>query len=328
MIYIKNEDNRPQFNLALEQYVFDSLKQFDEIFLLWINEPSIIVGKHQNTIEEINLDYIKDNDINVVRRLSGGGAVYHDYGNLNYTIISKSKDTSAFNFEAFTQPVIEVLAELGIEAKFMGRNDITIDGRKFCGNAQYMRRQRVLHHGAMLFDTDLDVLEQALKVSKDKIVSKGIKSVRSRVTNIKDHLKDDIDVEDFKQLLLNHMFKGDRGIQEYKLTEDDYAKIEKLMEERYNTWEWNFGGSPGFNIEKSNRYPSGKVETQIDVKDGIIQNIKFYGDFFGSGELSDLEEKFKGIKYREMEINEVLDSVDIGYYFSGIDKDDLIACII
>ncbi|GMG97913.1 lipoate--protein ligase [Tepidimicrobium xylanilyticum] len=328
MIYIRNDDNRPQFNLALEQYVFDNLDQFDEIFLLWINEPSIIVGKHQNTIQEINLDYVRENNINVVRRLSGGGAVYHDYGNLNYTIISKSKDTSAFNFEAFTKPVIEVLAKLGIKAEFTGRNDITIDGKKFCGNAQYMKKGKVLHHGAMLFDTDLEVLEKALKVSKDKIESKGVKSVRSRVTNIKDHLKEDITIEDFKQLLLEHMFKGNKEIKEYKLTEEDYANINKLMEERYATWEWNFGSSPDFNIEKSRRFSSGKVETKIDVQEGIIKGIKFYGDFFGSGEISDVENKLVGIRYKEDEISSILDTIDIGYYFSGMTKDDIMTCII
>jgi len=327
MIYIKNDDNRPQFNLALEQYVFDSLDEFDEIFLLWINEPSIIVGKNQNTIEEINLDYIKENNINVVRRLSGGGAVYHDYGNLNYTIISKSKETSAFNFEAFSQPVIEVLAELGVKAEFTGRNDITINGQKFCGNAQYMKKGKVLHHGAMLFDTDLTVLGEALKVSQDKIASKGVKSVRSRVTNIIDHLEEKITVEDFKELLLNHMFKG-IGIKEYKLTEEDYKNINKLMEERYNTWEWNFGESPKFNIEKSRRYPAGKVETKINVEDGIIKSMKIYGDFFGGGEISTIEDKFKGVKYKEDEIRKVLDNIDIDYYFVKISKEELLDCII
>lgn len=328
MIYIKNNDNRPQFNLALEQYVFDSLDQFDEIFLLWINEPSIIVGKNQNTIEEINLDYIRENNINVVRRLSGGGAVYHDYGNLNYTIISKSNETSAFNFEAFSQPVIEVLAKLGVKAEFTGRNDIVIDGRKFCGNAQYMKKGKVLHHGAILFDTDLNVLGKALKVSKDKIESKGVKSVRSRVTNIIDHLEEKITVEDFKQLLLDHMFQGDTEIKEYKLTEEDYANINKLMEERYSTWEWNFGESPEFNISKSKRFAAGKVETKIHVEEGIIKDMKFYGDFFGGGEISNVEEKFKGIKYKEDEIEKVLDEIDIGYYFSGISRDEIIQCII
>lgn len=328
MIYIKNDDNRPQFNLALEQYVFDNLNQFDEIFLLWINEPAIIVGKNQNTIEEINLDYVKENNIHVVRRLSGGGAVYHDLGNLNYTIISKSKGSSSFNFEAFSKPVIEVLDKLGVKAEFTGRNDITIDGKKFCGNAQYMKRGKVLHHGAILFDTDLTVLSKALKVSKDKIESKGVKSVRSRVTNIIDYLDEKITVEDFKQLLLEHMFKKDSKIKEYKLTEEDYANVNKLMEERYSTWEWNFGKSPKFNISKSKRFPAGKVETKIYVENGRINELKFYGDFFGGGEISDIEEKFKGIKYKEDEIEKVLNTIDVGYYFSGISKDELMQCII
>ena len=179
----------------------------------------------------------------------------------------------------------------------------------------------------MLFDTDLTVLGEALKVSQDKIASKGVKSVRSRVTNIIDHLEEKITVEDFKELLLNHMFKG-IGIKEYKLTEEDYKNINKLMEERYNTWEWNFGESPKFNIEKSRRYPAGKIETKIDVKDGIIKSMKIYGDFFGGGEISAVEDKFKGVKYKEDEIEKVLDSIDIGYYFAKITKKELLDCII
>ena len=274
MIYIRNNDNRPEFNLALEEYVFKELTQFEEIFLLWVNKPAIIVGKNQNTIEEINLDYIKENDISVVRRLSGGGAVYHDYGNLNYTIISKNDDSVAFNFEAFSKPVIEVLDSLGVKAEFTGRNDIVIGEQKFCGNAQYMQKDRVLHHGAILFDVDLNVLTNALKVSKDKIESKGIKSVRSRFTNVVDHLDEKIDVEKFKELLLDHIFENTE-IKEYKLTEEDYEKINKLMEERYATWEWNFGKSPKFNIHKKERFKGGRVESKIDVEDGIIKNIQF-----------------------------------------------------
>mgnify|MGYP000891466782 FL=1 len=329
MIYIKNDDHRPQFNLALEQYVFDNLTEYEEIFLLWITKPTIVVGKNQNAIQEINLDYVKENNINVVRRLSGGGAVYHDYGNLNYTIIStKNNKSTAFNFAAFSQPVIKVLEKLGIKAEFTGRNDLTIDGKKFCGNAQYSHKDRILHHGAMLFDTDLNVLSNALKVSKDKIESKGVKSVISRVTNIKDHLKNDIDIEDFKKLLLDHMIETNEDLQEYKLTEKDYNNINKLMEDRYNTWEWNFGHSPDFNIEKSKRFKSGKVETKIRVEDGLIKGIKFYGDFFGSGELADIEGKFIGLKYKEEEIRKVLNTIDIGYYFSGITQDDIIDSII
>lgn len=327
MIYIKNEDNRPQYNLALEEYAFTQLEQFDEIFLLWINGPSIIVGKNQNTIEEINLDYTKENNINVVRRLSGGGAVYHDLGNLNYTITSKGNNTVAFNFEEFTKPVLEVLKELGVEAKFTGRNDIVIGEQKFCGNAQYMSKDKVLHHGAMLFDVDLTVLTNALKVSKDKIESKGIKSVRSRVTNIIEHLKEKITVEDFKELLLNHMMEI-YDIEEYILTEEDKKNIEKLMEERYNTWEWNFGSSPEFNIHKADRFAGGKVETKIEVDGGIIKNIKFYGDFFGVKDISDIENKLTGIKYREEDIREALSDMDLASYFARITEDEIIKIII
>ncbi len=327
MIYIKNNDNRPQYNLALEEYVFTQLEQFDEIFLLWINEPSIIVGKNQNTIEEINLDYTKENNIHVVRRLSGGGAVYHDLGNLNYTITSKGNNTVAFNFEEFTKPVLEVLSELGVEAKFTGRNDIVIGEQKFCGNAQYMSKDKVLHHGAMLFDVDLTVLTNALKVSKDKIESKGIKSVRSRVTNIIEHLEDKITVEDFKELLLNHMMEI-YDIEEYILTDEDKKNIEKLMDERYNTWEWNFGSSPEFNIHKAERFTGGKVETKIDVDGGIIKNIKFYGDFFGVKDITDIENKLEGIKYKEEDIKATLSEIDLPSYFARITEEEILKIII
>ncbi len=179
----------------------------------------------------------------------------------------------------------------------------------------------------MLFDTDLNVLSKALKVSKDKIESKGVKSVRSRVTNIKDHLKEDISIEDFKQLLLDHMIETHK-LTEYKLTEEDYEKINKIMEERYATWEWNFGYSPEFNIEKSKRFTSGKVQSKINVDEGIIKSIKFYGDFFGTGDVSELEEKLVGIKYKEDEISKVLDDIDVGYYFAGISKEELLSLII
>lgn len=327
MIYIKNDCNKPQFNLALEEYVFNYLDEFDEIFLLWINEPTIVVGKHQNTIEEINTKYVRENNINVVRRLSGGGAVYHDLGNLNYTIISKNEGSNGFDFKTFSQPVIEVLAQLGVKAEFTGRNDIVIDRKKFCGNAQYMKKGRILHHGAMLFDVELDVLSKSLKVSQDKIVSKGVKSVRSRVTNIKDHLKEDITIGDFKDLLLKHMFKDKEDMEVYELTEEDLENINKLMEERYMTWDWTYGESPEFNIRKNRRFPSGNVEILIDVDNGYIKDIKFYGDFFGHGELKDVEEKLIGTRYNGDDIDKVLKDIDVGYYFSGISHDELLESI-
>ena len=207
MIYYISKTHDTAFNIALEEYCFKKLKDEDEIFLLWINEPSIIVGKYQNTIEEINTEYTREKGIHVIRRISGGGAVYHDLNNLNYTIISnRDKGQEGFNFKEFSKPIIETLAELGVKAEFTGRNDLEIDGQKFCGNAQAYIKDRVMHHGCLLFNVDFSALGDALKVSKDKIESKGVKSVRSRVTNILPHLKTPITVEEFGDKIMEKIY--------------------------------------------------------------------------------------------------------------------------
>ena len=207
MIYYISKTHDTAFNIALEEYCFKNLRDEDEIFLLWINEPSIIVGKYQNTIEEINTEYTREKGIHVIRRISGGGAVYHDLNNLNYTIISnRDKNQEGFNFKEFSKPIIETLAELGVKAEFTGRNDLEIDGQKFCGNAQAYIKDRVMHHGCLLFNVDFSALGDALKVSKDKIESKGVKSVRSRVTNILPHLKTPITVEEFGDKIMEKIY--------------------------------------------------------------------------------------------------------------------------
>ena len=224
MKYIINHSNDTAFNIALEEYAFKHLLDEDQIFLLWINKPSIIVGRHQNTIEEINRDYVRENGIEVVRRISGGGAVYHDLNNLNYTIISKEDENKAFDFKSFSTPVINTLAELGVKAEFTGRNDLEIDGKKFCGNAQAYINGRIMHHGCLLFDVDLSVLANALKVSKDKFESKGVKSVRARVTNIIDELPEKITVEEFRDLLLEYMKKEYPEMTEYVFQMKNWLK--------------------------------------------------------------------------------------------------------
>ena len=205
MKYIVNNSNDPANNIALEAYAFKELTDIDEIFILWINEPAIIIGKHQNAIQEINKEYTDAHGIHVVRRLSGGGAVYHDLNNLNYTIISNKSEEGAFDFKTFSKPVIDTLATLGVEANFTGRNDLEIDGKKICGNAQAYAKGRMMHHGCLLFDVDMSVLASALKVSKDKIESKGVKSVRARVTNINSELPEKMTVLEFKDAILNQM---------------------------------------------------------------------------------------------------------------------------
>jgi lipoate-protein ligase A len=328
MIYIINESTNPYFNLALEEYVLTYMPEDQQYFMLWQNEPSIIVGTGQNTAEEINPEFVKRNRIHVVRRLSGGGAVYHDLGNLNFTFIVNRAGYRAFDFQRFTDPIIRTMHKLGISSVFNSRNDLVIEGKKFSGNAQYVRKDRLLHHGTLLVNSNLDDVEKALAVSEDKIKSKGIKSVRSRVTNIRKYLGENIPIGHFKGLLLWYMFQEDRHIEEYRLTEEDLKRVRKIMLDRYVKWNWNFRAFSEFNIKRSHRFGKGKVELRAGVVDGRIKRCKFYGDFFGHGDLSEFEKKLIGHRYEKPEIKDVLELLDINHYFNGISKKGLLSLMV
>lgn len=328
MIYIQSKKNDPRYNTALELYAFETLAKNDDVFLLWINEPCIVVGKNQNTTEEVNQKYCDDNNIKIVRRVSGGGAVYHDLNNLNYTIISNGRSGEAFDFKSFSQPVIEALNSLGVKAEFTGRNDLEIEGQKFCGNAQYVRSGRIMHHGCLMFDVDTSVLSEALKVSKDKIESKGIKSVRSRVTNIKEHLKNkEMTVKDFSDALTKYMNEK-FNMKEYTLTETDEKAIEKIQNEKNNSWDWVYGKNPEFNIKRNRRLKTGKIEANIQVDENIISEIKFYGDFFGVMDVADIAQKLIGVKYTKKDVTAVLSKEDINSYFLGATLEEVVDIIV
>ncbi len=328
MINIVNTSKDPHFNLALEEYALHYLDPANDYVIIWQNEPSVIIGRNQNTVEEINAEFVKKHQINVVRRLSGGGAVYHDLGNLNYTLIVSSDEDVAGSFRKFTEPVIEVLRSLGVPAEFSGRNDIVIDGKKFSGNAQYWSKNRLLHHGTLLFNSDLAVVQEALNVQTDKLHSKGIKSVRSRVTNIYPYLKTPLSIEEFKTILLEHLLKGESGdSKEYILGEKDLAVIQELMDKRYLLWEWNYGHSPAFDFEKTRRYPGGQLSLKLNVKGGKIQDIRIFGDFFGKRNAAELTEMLIGQQYREEVIRSLLSTIDFEEYFTAISRDNFIECL-
>lgn len=327
MIYLEPKGNDPRYNTAFELFAFEEIAEKDDVFILWINEPCIVVGKNQNTYEEINQTYCDEHGIHIVRRISGGGAVYHDLNNLNYTIISNNSE-NPFDFKAMSQPVIETLAEMGVKAEFSGRNDLLIDDQKFCGNAQYIRGKRVMHHGCILFDVDISVLGDALKVSKDKIESKGKKSVRARVTNIKNHLEDQsITTEDFKNLLKDYMNKH-YNMTDHELTEEEEAKVQEIKRTHNDSEEWIYGRNPDFTTKRARRLTSGKVEAYILIKDNVIDNIKFYGDFFGVKDVQHLSDILQGVKYTHDDIKKVLEKEDIQSYFMGITLEDIVDIII
>ena len=329
MIYICSPSNDPHFNLALEQYVFDEMPKDKEYFMLWQNDNAIIIGKHQNTIAEINQEFVNKNNISVVRRLSGGGAVYHDMGNLNFTFIVNDGDNiSNFDFGIFCRPIIKALDKIGVRAELNGRNDMTIDGKKFSGNSQYTKKHRITHHGTLLYNSNLSIISQSLNVSKDKIESKGIKSVRSRVTNIKDYMSDDIPLSEFKNLLLKYMFEQEI-IEEYILTENDIKKINEIKEKIYATWEWNYGYSPKYNIIKERRIEGcGKFEIYMDIENGIITNFDVFGDYFGNGNKEDLKNILIGKKLEKNDLEYALKDIDISFFFNNITLEKFIDIMI
>lgn len=328
MKYIVNKSHNPFYNIALEAYAFRELRDEDELFILWINEPTIVIGKHQNAIEEINKAYTDEHGIHVVRRLSGGGAVYHDLNNLNYTIISNKTQEGAFDFKTFSQPVIETLADLGVTASFTGRNDLEIDGKKFCGNAQAYYKGRMMHHGCLLFDVDMTVLGNALQVSKDKIESKGVKSVRARVTNILDELPKKMTVEAFSEQLLNKIKEQYPDMTEYVLSEADLENIQNLADNQFATWDWTYGKSPDYTIKRSVRYPAGKLTSYVKVEKSVITGLKIYGDFFGIKDVSDIEEELIGLRYEYQDVLDKLRTVETTQYFTNITPQEIAGAIV
>ncbi|MHB9946643.1 lipoate--protein ligase [Clostridium botulinum] len=329
MQFLVNKSTNPFFNLALEEYLLKNVDIKEDYFILWQNEPTIVIGKHQNTLKEINMNFVQDNNINVVRRNSGGGAVYHDLGNINFTFITKYDEKHLLDFKTFTNPVVYSLGKLNVKAELSGRNDILIDGRKISGNSQHIYKDRFLHHGTLLFNSELENLVKALNVDNDKILSKGIESIKSRVTNIKEHVKEDIFMEKFKEILIENIFIWNKSsLKEYNLTSDYINEIEKLMKKKYMTWQWNYGESPEFNYRNSKRFQGGKLEVLLNIVEGHINECKIYGDFLGLMDVSEIEGKIIGIKYGEEYIDEFLKEIDIKKYFGTLCFAEIKSCFV
>jgi lipoate-protein ligase A len=323
MMYLKCGSTDANFNFALEAYAMRELKVSDEYFMFWRTCPTLMVGRFQNTLSEINMQYAKEHGINIVRRVTGGGTIYTDMNGWQFSFIVKRR--GRIEFETFTRPIIEALMSLGIRAELTGRNDLTIGGRKFSGNAQYINRDVTLHHGSILFDTDLEALVRALSVDDEKIVSKGIKSVRQRVTNVTEHLPRRIESLEFRDVMLSHLL---RGMDAYELTGADVDAVNEIKRTQFDTWAWNFGKSPKFNVTKESRFSGGKLCAKVLVEKGCISGIKFYGDFFAAESIEELEKDLAGCRYAEADIKSALVEARAQDCFYNITTDEILSCII
>ncbi|QJC53353.1 lipoate--protein ligase [Paenibacillus albicereus] len=324
MLFVSNRDmHDPSLNLALEEYILRHLPADNDYLLFYINEPSIIIGKNQNTLEEINEEYVKEQGLHVVRRLSGGGAVYHDHGNLNYSFITKDDGESFRNYRKFTAPVIDALRSMGVEAELSGRNDIQVGERKISGNAQFATRGRMYTHGTLLFQSDISHVASALKVNPEKFKSKSTKSVRSRVANISEFLQEPMTVEQFRSRLLTALYEG-RTVEAYELTDADWEGVRKLADERYRNWDWNYGRSPAFNMRQVKRLSAGTYDVRLNVAAGRIEQASIYGDFFGTAEVAELEELLAGIRYEPEAVREALEGVELTPYLGPVEPDEFL----
>ena len=323
MRYIWLPTQSPYFNLATEEYLLTQTQE--EIFMLWQNANAIIIGRHQNTLAEINQPFVEENNIMVARRLTGGGAVFHDLGNLNFSFIRNiAPEEKEINFVKFLQPIVDALQSLGVPAAFSGRNDLVVHDKKISGNAMVYYGNRVLEHGTLLFSTVQHNLAQALKVDPDKFNDKAVKSVRSRVTNISEHLPQPMTVMEFKDYLMDFIVKQQPGTTIEPLTPQEEACIQKRADEKFSTWEWNYGASPKYAIERKVRTKGGTVQIGMDVKNGIISDLRIYGDFFSKKNPEELVRKLIGIAHTETALKETLCNIDVQEYLNGVTNEELL----
>ncbi len=296
MIFITRTETDPFFNIAAEEYV---LKHFtDDVLMLWQSRPSVVIGKHQNLVAEVNLNYTRQNNIPVLRRISGGGTVYHDLGNLNYTFIrSEENRERLINFKAFSKPVIEFLKTLGIKAEVQGKSNLVVDGKKFSGNAAHVFKNRVLHHGTLLYSSNLDELEKVIRPANAQINDKSIKSVRATVTNLADKLKDPLTIKEFSEQLARFLITFYNIDKSYSFTLHDKEAVRMLMNEKYGTVDWNYGYSPAYEFE--NRI--GNASLLIKVKKGKIE----YAEIKGFEPIN--QTHFTGVMHRYENIKDVID---------------------
>ena len=324
ILYMETGSQDPAFNLAFEESVLTNRRE-GSYLLLWQNDNTIVIGQNQNAEAEINRTFVEEHGIHVVRRTTGGGAVYHDLGNLNYSFITDLGNAEQLTMERFTRPIVEALKALGLDAEASGRNDILVEGRKVSGTAQRVTRDRILHHGTLLFDADPSMVAGALNVDPEKFRSKSAKSVRSRIGNIRDFLKEDMDLPAFWAYLKTAL--SGSGLEQTTLTPEELAEVQALKARKYDTWEWNFGRSPRYNMTNKRYWPGGCLEVRADVAQGAVTDIIFYGDFLAVQGMEAVTEALRGCPFRAKDFAAVLDRFDLPRFFGAITKEEILETV-
>ncbi len=299
MIYIETGSDDVYYNFGLEYYFTVEKKLSDTVFLFWRTTPTLMVGKYQNVAEEINKPYADEHGIKLVRRMSGGGTIYTDPGGWQFTFICQGA-AKEIDFNRFIAPVTDALREMGVNAGFNGRNDLTIDGKKFSGNAQYRLGDSLVHHGSLLFDTDIGQMVASTTVDSYKITSKSIKSVRDRVTNIAEHLPSPMNPDEFKKCMVRHIMRGSDA--SYTVTPEDDRRIREIAKEKFESWQSIFGVNPKFNIERTGRFEGGKITFRLDVDRGVIKNASVFGDFFSTLDPEVICSALTGCRYEKDDV--------------------------
>lgn len=326
MLLVQNNSLDPYYNLALEEYLLTNHQE--DILCLWRNMPTVVVGKNQNALEEINVDYVQRENIRVARRLTGGGAVYHDLGNVNYTLIIPYAQDAFGDYEKFTQPIIAFLKTLGIAATLSGRNDLCIREWKICGNAQAVANGRLLHHGCLLFSSDLTMLTDVLRPNPAKIESKGVKSIRSRVTTILQHIEAKISVEEFCSALQAYFLQVVPDLKPYTLSIQETEAVRELACHKYASWAWQYGASPQYSWKKCKKFTYGFVDVRMKINEGKIEQINIFGDFFGLEDIAELADNLHGCPHEKSAIIEILEQTSIERYIYGMTAADFCALLV
>jgi len=324
MRYLVNDCTDACRNMAFDEFALESLPLDEPVFYLWRNAPSVIIGLNQSAYAEVNLPYLKEHGIALARRVTGGGAVYHDLQNLNYTIVGKSRDLNA-DYPEYLHMVVDALRQLGVPAELSGRNDIMVDGRKCSGYAKRVWKDRLMVHGTLMFDVDLETLQEVLSVPGSKMAASGIASVRSKVANLREYLPQFCDVLALKDALKRILAGADT---EVPMDASKQEAIDRMADEKFRTWDWIYGKSPEAQFRASQKFACGTVEVCWSVHHGLLEDVRFSGDFLGNLPAEGLAARLNGLRYEQDSISAALNGAGVSDYFDGLGPDELTELLI